>query len=191
MAPDAGEVMQLLAQYRLGDRRALDRLMPLVYDELRRLAAYHLRAERPDHSLSPTALVHEAYLRLFAHPGAEAHDGAHFMALAAQVMRHVLVDYARARGREKRGGQFTILALEEVGEGVERAVDLGALDDALTELAGLNPQQARVVELRYFGGLTIEQIAAALEISPAKVRREWTFARAWLRRALKDEGYDS
>ena len=189
MSSHPGEVTQLLAACRQGSREALERLMPLLYGELRRLAAYQLRAERPDHTLQPTALVHEAYLRLVQERDATWQNRAHFVALAAQVMRHILVDYARARRAEKRGGQRTLLALDEaVARPQEREVDLVALDEALRALAELSAQQARTVELRYFGGLTIEEIAEALGIAPAKVRREWAMARAWLRREVERGG---
>jgi RNA polymerase sigma factor (TIGR02999 family) len=179
------EVSRLLAEWRHGNHEALERLMPLVYGELRKLAAYHLRAERVGHTLQPTALVHEAYLRLAGRDELVVHDRAHFVAIAAQVMRHILVDHARGRARGKRGGACTIVALDEAAAAREaREADLVALDDALTELSRLSPQQSRIVELRYFGGLTIEEIAEALGIAVARVRSDWTLARAWLRREL-------
>jgi RNA polymerase sigma-70 factor, ECF subfamily len=179
------EVSRLLAEWRQGNRESLERLMPLVYGELRKLAAYHLRAERVGHTLQPTALVHEAYLRMAGRNELQVRDRAHFVEVAAQVMRHILVDHARARGRGKRGGGRTIVALDDVTAAHdEREADLIALDDALTELSRLSPQQGRIVELRYFGGLTIEEIAEALGIAVARVRSDWTLARAWLRREL-------
>jgi RNA polymerase sigma factor (TIGR02999 family) len=183
------EVSQLIDRYRRGDREALEQLMPLVYGELRRLAAYHLRGERAEHTLQPTALVHEAYVRLAMRSELDVRDRAHFMALAAQVMRHILVDYARGRRRGKRGGGQTMVALDEAaGAQGERAADLEALDEALTELTRRSAQQGRIVELRYFGGLTIEEIAETLGIAVARVRSEWTLARTWLRRELARGG---
>jgi RNA polymerase sigma factor (TIGR02999 family) len=179
------EVSRLLAEYRQGDREALERLMPLVYGELRRIAAYHLRDERSAHTLQPTALVHEAYMRLAMRSEIYVRDRAHFVALAAQVMRHILVDHARARHRGKRGGGRTMVALDEalvVAE--QREADLVALDDALTELSRMSARQGRIVELRFFGGLSIEEIAETLDIAVARVRSDWTIARTWLRREL-------
>jgi RNA polymerase sigma factor (TIGR02999 family) len=189
MADQPSDVSRLLAEYRQGNREALERLMPLVYGELRRIAAYHLRDERSGHTLQPTALVHEAYLRMVIRSELFVRDRAHFIALAAQVMRHILVDHARARRRGKRGGGQTMVALDEalvVHE--ERGADLIALDDALTELSRMSAQQAQIVELRYFGGLTIEEIAETLDIAVARVRSEWTLARTWLRRELSRSG---
>ena len=189
MSDQPSDVSRLLAKWRQGDREALERLMPLVYGELRKLAAYHLRAERAGHTLQPTALVHEAYLRLADRSELHVRDRAHFVAVAAQVMRHILVDHARARGRGKRGGGRTIVALDDAAAAhEEREADLVALDDALTELSRLSPQQGRIVELRYFGGLTIEEIAEALGIAVARVRSDWTLARTWLRRELLRTG---
>lgn len=185
MSDQPSQVSQLLAEYRRGNAEALERLMPLVYGELRRLAAYHLRDERSGHTLQPTALVHEAYLRLAIRSDLYVRDRAHFMALAAQVMRHILVDHARARRRGKRGGGRTMVELDEaLGVREERHADLIALDDALTELSRLSARQGRIVELRYFGGLTIEEIAEALDVAVARVRSDWTIARTWLRREL-------
>jgi RNA polymerase sigma factor (TIGR02999 family) len=177
-------VTRLLADWSQGDREALDRLMPLVYDELRRLADSYLRRERRDHTLQPTALVHEAFVRLV---GQDLHlqNRAHFFGVAAQVMRCILVDHARARLTAKRGGEAQRLSLEEaIDAPAPREVDLIALDDALTDLARFDPQQARIVELRYFGGLTIEEVAQVLDISPATVKREWHLARTWLHREI-------
>jgi RNA polymerase sigma factor (TIGR02999 family) len=183
------EVSRLLAEYREGNREALERLMPLVYGELRRIAAYPLRDERSDHTLQPTALVHEAYMRLAMRSELYVRDRAHFVALAAQVMRHILVDYARARRRGKRGGGRTMVALDEaLAVHEERDADLIALDDALTELSRMSEQQARIVELRYFGGLSIEEISETLNIAVARVRSDWTIARTWLRRELSRTG---
>ncbi len=178
---------QLLERVSAGDAQAASRLMPLVYDELRRLAAGYLRRERKGQTLQPTALVHEAYLRLIG-PGDHPWAGrTHFLAIAALSMRQVLVDRARRRAAAKRGGDArrltlddTILAAAPAGD----AIDLVALDDALTRLEALDPLQARIVELRYFGGLTVEETAAAVELSPATVKRHWTLARAFLKKAL-------
>jgi RNA polymerase sigma factor (TIGR02999 family) len=179
------EVSRLLADFRHGDRDALERLMPLVYGELRRLAAYHLRGERSGHTLQPTALVHEAYMRLAVRSELHVRDRAHFFALAAQVMRHVLVDHARGRLRGKRGGGQTMVALDDALAVHERRdADLLALDDALSELSRLSPQQARIVELRFFGGLSLEETAETLGIAVARVRSDWTIARTWLHREL-------
>jgi RNA polymerase sigma factor (TIGR02999 family) len=178
---------QLLERASAGDAQAASRLMPLVYDELRRLAAGYLRRERKGQTLQPTALVHEAYLRLIG-PGDHPWAGrTHFLAIAALSMRQVLVDRARRRAAAKRGGDAqrltlddTVLAAAPAGD----ALDLVALDDALTRLEALDPLQARIVELRYFGGLTVEETAAAVELSPATVKRHWTLARAFLKKAL-------
>jgi RNA polymerase sigma factor (TIGR02999 family) len=185
------EVSRLLAEYRQGNREALERLMPIVYGELRRLAAYHLRGERSGHTLQPTALVHEAYLRLAVQSELYVRDRTHFIALAAQVMRHILVDHARARRRGKRGGGQTMVELDEaLGVHEERHADLIALDDALTELSRMSAQQGQIVELRYFGGLTIEEIADSLGIAVARVRSDWALARTWLRRELSRRSAD-
>jgi RNA polymerase sigma-70 factor (ECF subfamily) len=190
-APDPGgegNAAALLQRASQGDRRAASQLMPLVYDELRRLAAGYVRRERRGQTLQPTALVHEAYLRLVK-PGDRPWTGrTHFLAIAALSMRQVLVDKARRRAAAKRGGAAqqritlddALLPAPNPGDGV----DLVALDTALTELATIDPLHARIVELRYFGGLTIEETAEAVELSPATVKRHWTVARAWLKRAL-------
>jgi RNA polymerase sigma-70 factor (ECF subfamily) len=183
------QVSHLLAEYRDGNREALEQLMPIVYGELRRIAAYHLRAERSGHTLQPTALVHEAYMRLAMRSELFVRDRAHFIALAAQVMRHILVDHARGRRRGKRGGGQTMVALDEALEIHEkREADLVDLDDALTELSRMSDQLGRVVELRYFGGLSIEETAEALGVAVARVRADWTLARTWLRRELTRTG---
>ena len=184
MPPAPTDVTRRLAEWSRGDQHALAELMPLVYDELRRLADSYLRRERPDHTLQPTALVHEAYLRLVDQT-VELQNRAHFFGVAAQVMRCILVDHARAHQAAKRGGGAHKLSLDEVAELAEgQAVDLIALDDALKALAALDPQQSRVVELRYFGGLTVEEAAEVLGVSPATVKRDWTTARAWLHREI-------
>jgi RNA polymerase sigma factor (TIGR02999 family) len=158
--------------------------MPLVYAELRRLAVSQMRQEHRDHTLQPTALVHEAYLRLAGHR-AGFRSRIHFYGAAAQAMRRILVDHARGRGAQKRGQRDPLVDLEKlVGVGVERPIELVALDEGLDRLAAVAPRAAKVVELRFFGGLSVADAAAFLDISPATVKREWTFARAWLFRAL-------
>ena len=185
MSPKQGEISLLLEEHGNGNPDAIKKLMPLLYDELRKLAAYYLRAERPDHTLQPTALVHEAYLKLVDQGSAQWRNRAHFFALAAQVMRHILVDHARARRTSKRGGTRPAVPLDEaVNILSERDVDLVSLDDALRALEASDPQQSRIVELRYFGGLSIEETAEVLGISPATVKRDWTMAKAWLRREI-------
>jgi len=185
MRSDASDITRLLEAHREGDPAALERLTTLLYGELRRIAAYYLRAERPDHSLQPTALVHEAYLRLAEQRDFHWRDRAHFFALAARVMRRILVDHARARSAEKRGSARRVVPLDETLDVVASTdLDLVALDDALVALERLDPQQSRVVELRYFGGLTIEEAAEVIGISPATVKRDWTMAKAWLRREI-------
>ncbi|HYO63706.1 MAG TPA: sigma-70 family RNA polymerase sigma factor [Pyrinomonadaceae bacterium] len=181
------EITRLLADWSKGDPAALDKLTPLVYAELRRIARRQMSHERAGHTLQATALVNEAYLRLAGHVPAEWHDRAHFYAVCAQVMRHVLIDHARAQARDKRGGGAARVALEEAAVvAVERAADFVALDDALGELEAVDPQKGRIVELRYFGGLSIEETARVLGISPTTVRREWRRAKAWLYRAVSE-----
>ena len=172
-------------RWRDGDREALETLMPLVYGELRRLAHHYLQRERSDHTLQSTALVHEAYIRL-AGPNAPAWQSrAHFFGIAARVMRQVLVEYARAHGAAKRGSGAAKVTLEEALEVAPKAdIDVIALDGALTRLTELDPQQGRIVELRFFAGLSIEDTSEVLGISPATVKRDWTSARAWLHREI-------
>jgi RNA polymerase sigma factor (TIGR02999 family) len=175
------EVTQLLLDWSNGDREALDRLMPVVYDELHRLAARYLARERTDHTLQPTALVHEAYLQLVDQSRVDWQNRAHFFGAAARLMRRILVDHARARNAAKRGGGEYNVPIEQVAELSEKAdLDLIALDEALTELAALDEQQSRIVELRYFGGLSIDETAEVLKISPATVKRHWVTAKGWL-----------
>ena len=174
-------VTQLLIELSNGDREAVDLLLPLIYDELRKLAANYLRRERPDHTLQPTALVHEAYLRLVDQTRANWQNRAHFFGVAAQIMRRLLVDHARKHNAEKRGQDFQKLSLDEnIDRAVERSTELIALDDALKALAAFDEQKARVVELRYFGGLSIEETADVLGVSTATIKRHWRFAKAWL-----------
>ena len=185
--PSPPDVTRLLLDWSRGDRTALDRLMPLVYDELRALAARSLRSERSAHTLQGTALVHEAYLKLVDQRQVRWQDRAHFFAVAAQVMRRILVDHARRHGAAKRGGGVAALALEDVALAAAPGptVDWVALDRALDRLATLDSRQARIVELRFFGGLTIEETAEVLRVSPATVKNEWSLARAWLHRELQ------
>ena len=182
------DVTALLARWRGGDASALDELMPIVYGELRKLAESHLRRERDNHTLQPTALVHEAYLRLAAVRHASFENRAHFFGAAANAMRRILVDQARARRSKKRGGAVVMLDLDAASEaGIDPRVDLVALDDALQRLAAVSPTKEKVVELRYFGGLSIEQTADVLGVAPATVKRHWSFARVWLYRALSGD----
>lgn len=169
-----------------GNREALDQLLPFVYTELHRQASRYLRRERSDHTLQATALIHEAYLKLIDQREVEWQNRAHFFAVAAQAMRRILVDYARHRKREKRGGDDVKLQLDEAA-GVstgEKSIDLVALDEALTRLSKFDERQAKVVELRYFSGMTEEETAEVLSISPATVRRDWNMAKAWLHSQL-------
>lgn len=167
------------------DRAALDALLPAVYGELRALAGHYLRGERPDHTLQPTALVHEAYLRLSEQHGVDWRDKAQLFGVAAQMMRRILVNHAEARNAAKRGGDVTRVTLDDsVSWGGEPEVDVTALDEALTRLAKVDHRQARVVELRFFAGLSIDECAQVLGISPATVKREWTMAKNWLRDEL-------
>jgi RNA polymerase sigma-70 factor (ECF subfamily) len=168
------------------DRQSLDSLLPVVYQELRRLAASYLRRERPGQTLQPTALVHEAYLRLMKDKPDRWQNRAHFCAIAAHSMRQILIERARARDALKRGGGGPRVTLDEaLVAGGERTIDLVALDEALERLAAIDAEQARLVELRFFGGLTVEETAEAMNISPATVKRHWTVARAWLARELE------
>ena len=178
-------ITQLLVNWSEGDQAALDQILPLVYDELRRLARSYLRRERSDHTLQATALVHEAYLRLIDQHSVTWQNRAHFFGIASQMMRRILVNHALAHGAAKRGGIAQKISLDEaVGRGVQSEMDLLALDRALKELEKLDSRQSRVVELRYFGGLSIEETAEVLGLSPATVKREWSTARLWLRREI-------
>ena len=168
------------------DRQSVNSLLPDVYQELRRLAAHYLRGERPGQTLQPTALVHEAYIRLLKDKPDRWQNRAHFCAIAAHSMRQILIERARARGAQKRGGARQRITLDErLLPGGEQSIDLLALDEALERLAAIDPEQARLVELRFFGGLTVEETAAAMDISPATVKRHWTIASAWLARELE------
>ena len=185
MTPSPQQVTQLLVAWGSGDQAARDELMPLVYEELRRLAHQCIRRERPGHTLQTSALLNEAYLRLIDQKNINWQDRAHFFGIAARLMRQVLVDYARKRRYAKRGGDVRRVPLDEamiVSE--ERAADVVALDDALKLLAEIDPRQSQIVELRFFGGLSIDETAEVLAVSPGTVMRDWTLAKAWLRRAV-------
>ncbi len=182
------DVTDLLLDWGNGNQEALNQLMPLVYDELHRLASRHLRNERPGHTLQTTALVHDAYLKLVDQKNANLQNRVQFFAVASQVMRHILVDYARSRKAFKRGGGYCRLSLDEaVISSEEKDPDLLILNEALNSLAEIDPQQSRVVELRVFGGLTVEDTAEALGISPRTVKREWSMAKAWLHRQIRNQ----
>ena len=189
MVPSPKNATQLLVDWRAGHQEALDQLMPLVYEELHRLAGRYLRRERPGHTLQATALVHEAYLQLVDQKNVRWESRAHFLGMAARLMRQILIQYARSHGRAKRGGNERKLSLDDVtGLAQERDVDLVALDNALTRLARMDPQQSRIVELRFFGGLTVEETAEVLGLSPRTVKREWHIAKVWLQRELGQGG---
>ncbi len=181
----ANRVTQLLQGWRAGDRKALDALLPLVYDELRRLAHYQLRNERPEHTLRSTALVHEAYFRLVGQDFPQWEGRSHFFAVAAQLMRQILVDYARRHRASKRGSGACKLTLDDaVALPQRKDLDIVALDDALNTLAEIDPRQSRVVELRFFAGLSLEETSEVMGIATATVQRDWTAARAWLHREI-------
>jgi len=179
------EVSQLLRAWSDGDQTALDKLMPLVYEELRRMAKRHMDRQNPGHTLQTTALIHEAYLRLIDQKETRWQNRAHFFAVAARAMRSILVDYARARQAAKRGGEAIVVSLDEAAVASdERAAEMVALDDALEGLAAFDRRKCRVVELRYFGGLSVEETAEVLKVSPETVARDWRLARTWLLREL-------
>jgi RNA polymerase sigma factor (TIGR02999 family) len=180
-----GDITELLHAHAAGDADALERLLPQVYDELRRIAGARLRRERPDHTLHATEIVHEAFLKLVPLERVDWKNRAHFFAIASRAMRNVLIDHAVRRGTAKRGGGMVAVPLEEVPHASERPLDdLIALSRALDDLERIDERQARVVECRFFGGLNLEETAEALGISAATVSRDWTFARAWLHRAM-------
>jgi len=184
-APASHEVTQLLLAWSEGDQGALEQLMPLVYAELRRLAKRYMRNERAGHTLQTTALIHEAYLRLIDTRQVRWQNRAHFFAISARLMRQILVDFARERGYKKRGGGARRVPLDEarvIGQGRDEA--LVAVDEALSALAGIDARKSQVVELRFFGGLSVEETAEALKVSPETVRRDWRLARSWLLRTL-------
>jgi len=181
-------ITQLLEQWSDGDERALDRLTPLVYDELRQQAARYLRRERPGHTMQTTALINEAYLRLIDTREVRWQGRAHFFAIAANLMRRILVDHARQRNAAKRGGSPIHVTLDRIVATAKQSdIDVLAIDEALTKLAAIDHLQAKIVELRFFSGLSVEETAAALGISPRTVKRDWSVARAWLRREIGEQ----
>jgi len=185
MEAEKGEVTQLLNNMAKGDSGAAEKLLPLVYSELHRLAASYMRRERPDHTLQATALINEAYLRLTKEDG-EWNSREHFIGMAANVMRHVLVDYARAhKAKQRDGGMKRVELKEDLAISPEKVEEVIALDEALTRLERLQPRQGKVVEMRYFGGLSVEQIASLLGVSERSVKRDWSLARIWLFRELE------
>jgi RNA polymerase sigma factor (TIGR02999 family) len=190
-AASSNQVSGLLVHWGNGDRKALEAVLPLVYEELRRLARYHLRQQRPNHTLQTTALVHEAYLRLAEKNALHLESPVHFLGIAAQLMRWILVDYERSRRAAKRGSGVALLTLDQsIGSPrpQERDVDVLALNEALDRLATLDSQQSQIIELRYFGGLSVEDTSEFLGISPATVKRSWASARAWLLREMSRGG---
>ncbi|HEV8134510.1 MAG TPA: sigma-70 family RNA polymerase sigma factor [Pyrinomonadaceae bacterium] len=185
MTPASNEVTQLLVAWGNGDQAARDQLMPLVYAELHRLAHRHIKRERPGHTLQTSALVNEAFVRLVDQRDVHWQSRAHFFGIAAQMMRRILVDYARKRRFAKRGGnQLQVSLNEELVAANQRSAEVVLLDDALTQLAEIDERKSKVVELKFFGGLSIEETAEALGVSPGTVMRDWTLAKAWLRRAM-------
>jgi RNA polymerase sigma factor (TIGR02999 family) len=191
MQPPATGVTLLLKRYSNGDQEALAELIPQIYDELRRLASFYLQSERVNHTLQTTALVHEAYLRLVDQKQVEWSNRNHFFGVAAQMMRRILVDHARKHVSLKRGGSFSRISLEEAAVfSRERPRELIAVDELLTRLASLDPQGSRIVELRFFAGLSLEETAEVTGLSSAKVRREWSAAKAWLTREIGKLGND-
>ena len=183
---DRPDITGLLVAWKEGDDEALNELVPIVYSELRRLARYQLRGERAGHSLQPTALTHEAFLRLFGTRQVSWQNRAHFFAVAAQLMRRVLVEHARRRSATKRGGSVTRVTFDEARTPTEAEdLDVLALHEALEQLGKIDPRQCRIVELRYFGGLDTDETAEVLGISPSTVKRDWRVAKIWLRRALE------
>ena len=170
------------------DKESLDKLMPAIYDELRRQAAHYLRQERPGHTLQTTALIHEAYVRLVDQRNVQWQNRAHFFGIAAQMMRRILVDHARTKKRAKRGGSDIKVSLDDAAVAVKgQDLDVVAVDEALSRLAKIDEQQSRVVELRFFSGLTVEETAEVMGISPATVKRDWSMAKAWLHRELSGD----
>ena len=178
-------VSELLVRWRAGDREALEKLVPLVYKELREIAHYHLQRERPGHTLQSAALVHEAYLRLADQQPFEADNRAHFLAVASRLMRQILVDYARSHAAAKRGADLRVELDAALVLPHERSAEVIALDDALKALTQMDEQQGQIVELRFFGGLSIEEIGEVLGISRSTVKREWNVAKAWLLREMR------
>jgi RNA polymerase sigma-70 factor, ECF subfamily len=192
MSVSASGVTQLLFDWQQGDQSALKKLTPLIYDELRRMAHRYVQHERNGHTLQTTALVHEAYVRLAGQETPEWQNRSHFFAVTAQVMRHILIDHARRRRYLKHGGQFQQVSMEQASlMSEDRAAELIALDEALDELKNFDPRKSKVVELRYFGGLSLEETAQALEISVMTVRRDWRAAKAWLFRRMQNRDADA
>jgi len=188
MTPSSQSITQLLVEWRDGDHTALDRLIPLVHQELRRLAHHYLKQERHEHTLQTTALVNEAYLKLVDHKGMQWQNRAHFFAVAAQAMRRILVDHARTRDALKRGGGLVMTNLDEAAALVDtQAADLLALNDALDQLAHLDARKSRIIELRYFGGMTFEETAEVIGLSPTTVNREWKSAKTWLLKTMSQQ----
>ena len=186
MEPAPTDVTLLLKQLSAGDHDAVDQLVPVLYNELRRLAAYYLRQERSTHTLQATALVHEAYLRLVDQRAVEWKNRSHFFGVAAQVMRRILLDYARSHQAVKRGGPSPKISLDDaMVYGEDQTGQLVALDELLTRLSSMDPQQGRIVELRFFGGMSVEETAELLAISPRTVKRDWAMAKSWLSRELR------
>ena len=188
--PAPNEISELLVAWGGGDESALDRLMPLVYGELRRLAHRYMNQERPGHTLQTTALVNEAYLRLVNWRDARWQNRAHFFAVSAQMMRRILVDFARDKQASKRGGDALRVSLSQASAfTVERGADLVALDEALTALAEIDRRKSQVVEMRFFGGVSVKEVAEVLKVSEETVLRDWRLAKVWLYRRMKDEGF--
>jgi RNA polymerase sigma factor (TIGR02999 family) len=186
--PSQTEITRYLLAWNEGDQAALQKLMPVVYDELRKLARSYLRKERTGHTLQATALVHEAFLRLIDQNSVQWQNRAHFFGVAAQMMRRILTNYAIARGAEKRGGKSQHISLEDVtGLSEHRDLDVVSLDQALNDLEALDPRQSRIVEMRFFSGLSIEETAEVMQLSPATIKREWSTARLWLRRKMAEQ----
>src|SRR5947209_16603960 len=186
MTPSPKEVTQLLLDWSNGNQAALDHLTPLVYEELHRLAHQHMKRERSGHTLQTSALVNEAYLRLIDQRNVRWQNRAHFFSIASRLMRRILVDHARAHTRAKRGGGALRVSLDEAASvSQERAAELVALDESMTKLAAFDQRKSQVVELRFFGGMSVEEIAAALDVSEVTVKRDWSTAKAWLHRAIE------
>jgi RNA polymerase sigma factor (TIGR02999 family) len=189
MTENRANITQLLVDWNDGDKTALDQLIPIVYAELRRQAARYLRQERPGHTLQTTALINEAYLRLVDQKSVQWQNRAQFFGIAAQLMRRILVDHARTKHRAKRGGSAIRVSLSEaIAVTKDTNQDLVEIDEALTRLAEIDEQQSKIVELRFFSGLNVEETAAALNISPATVKRDWSVAKAWLHREITRDG---
>lgn len=185
MPPSPDQVTELLVAWGNGEQAALDKLMPLVYHELRRLARSYMNRQRPGHTLQTTALIHEAFLKLAGRHEKHWQNRAHFLGVTAQAMRHILVDYARSRHSAKRGGSVQVIPCDEASAVAEgRAAEVVALNDALQKLATIDPRKCRVVEMRYFGGLSMEETAEVLKVSPDTMMRDWRLAKTWLRREL-------